>query len=508
MAKKGIVQSAVILSVAALITRILGFIYRIYISNIIGAEGMGLYQLIMPIYSLAWSLACSGFTTTVSKFVSSEKAKKEYGNMGLILKQSLFITASIGFILSALLFTFSTDIAITFFKDERLTLSLKILSISFPFMATGSCIRGYFFGLQEAKIPAISQVFEQFVRMGVIYFLSFLALERGLEYASAVAVLGITFGEFLSFIYVFYSYKRYKSKNNFIKKPSVSKSKMLRLLFAMAIPLTLNRVVSSLLLTLENIFLPQRLILSGLSQSEAISEFGKISGMAMPLIQFPSAILISLSISLVPAISEASATNNYKKINYTISKTLIFSTITGIGSAGLFVLFSDKLGYVIYNQDIRLLLIYLGVMCPFIYIQMTLSGILNGLSLQMFIFRNSVLSSLISICGVFIFVPKLGIQGYMIGSFISLTTVTLLKLIKIKEVTKIKLNFVQLFLKPTISILSVALAINLLKHRIYEAFGDTLGLIIAFLISGLIYLTFIFLTGTLSKKDIKEFTNK
>ncbi|MCL2593394.1 MAG: oligosaccharide flippase family protein, partial [Defluviitaleaceae bacterium] len=194
MVKKGIIQSAAILSIAALITRVLGFVYRIYISNIIGAEGMGLYQLIMPLYALAWSLACSGFTTTVSKFVSQENAKKEYGNMGLVLKQSLIITSLIGVILSVILFAFSDHIATFFFKDSRLTLSLQILSLSFPFMAAGSCIRGYFFGLQEAKVPAISQVLEQFVRMGVIYFLSFLMLERGLEYAAAVAVMGIAVG--------------------------------------------------------------------------------------------------------------------------------------------------------------------------------------------------------------------------------------------------------------------------------------------------------------------------
>jgi len=333
-------------------------------------------------------------------------------------------------------------------------------------------------------------------------------LERGLEYAAAVAVMGIAVGEFLSFIYVFYSYKRYKYKNKFFKKPDINNRKMLNLLFLMAVPLTLNRVTSSILVTLENIFLPRALMSYGLSQSEAISQFGKISGMAMPLIQFPSAILISLSISLVPAISEAAATKNFNKINSTISKTLLFTAITGIGSAGLFILFSDKLGQVIYNQDITLILIYLGIMCPFIYMQMTLSGILNGLSLQMFIFRSSLLSSIIAICGIFVLVPRFGISGYMLGSFISLIAVTLMKLFKIKKVTGFKIDFMKLFLKPIISVLAVVLSINIVKNRIYENFDNTVGLIIAFSLSGLVYATFIVLTGAFSKKDIKELIKK
>ena len=107
MSKDSIIKGAVILTIAGIITRILGFAYRIYMSNIIGAEGMGLYQLVLPIYTLAWSIACSGFTTTVSKLIAEEAAKKEYGNISRLLKLSVVITTLIGFILSLALYSFS-----------------------------------------------------------------------------------------------------------------------------------------------------------------------------------------------------------------------------------------------------------------------------------------------------------------------------------------------------------------------------------------------------------------
>ncbi len=140
MAKNSIVTGALILTAASVITRILGFVYRIYMSNVMGAEGMGLYQLILPIYTLAWSIACSGFTTTVSKLTAQELAKGEHGNMRRILKQSVCITTSIGLVLSVLLYFYAGWIAQVFFKEPRITLALQILAFSIPFMSAGGCI--------------------------------------------------------------------------------------------------------------------------------------------------------------------------------------------------------------------------------------------------------------------------------------------------------------------------------------------------------------------------------
>lgn len=508
MAKKGIVQSAAILTVSGVINRLLGFVYRIYMSNVIGAEGMGLYQLIMPIYSLAWSISCSGFTTTVSKLTASEKAKGETGNMGRILKQSLIITTGLGAVIGAVLFFGAALISNKFFNDPRLIMPLKILSISFPFMAAGSCIRGYFHGLQEAMVPAISQVFEQVVRMVVIYILSSSFIPLGLEYACAVAVIGILAGEFLSFLMIIASYRSFKRKNKYIKKPAMSASASLMLILSMSLPLTLNRVSGSFLLTVENMLLPQKLQLFGLTASQSIQELGKVSGMAMPLIMFPSAMLVSLSISLVPAISAATAVNDYKRISSTVSKVMLFTSIVGIGASGLFILFSDLLGQVIYKEDIAEIMVYLGIMCPFLYMQTTLSGILNGLGEQVFIFRNSLLSSAISIFFVWFAVPVIGIKGYILGSFLSLAVVCALEVDKIKELSGMKIDYINWYIKPAICIVWASLMINFIKAPLCENLGNITGVIISILLLGIIYLTSIFLTGSVSKEDLQLMSKK
>jgi len=500
---KGIVQSTLILTVANIINRLLGFGYRIYMSNILGPEGMGLFQLIMPIYALAWSISCSGLTTSVSKLVAAEKAKGQYGNMGRILKQALAISTILGLVLTAILFLFSDIVAGRMFGDARLSMSLKILSLSFPFMAAGSCTRGYFMGLQETVIPAISQVFEQCVRMAVIFLLAAAMMPRGLGYATAAAMLGIFAGEVLSFVFVILAYKGYKVKWKHFKKPTLSSSESLYMLGAMAIPLTFNRITGSLLSAFENLMLPRRLVLYGMTNSEALSEFGKISGMAMPLVQFLSALLVSLSISLVPAVSEAMTMKNFSRISNTVSKVMLFTTITGIGSAGVFILLANELGEIIYNQNISHILILLGIMCPFMYMQTTLSGILNGLGEQVFIFRNALISSAISIAFIMLVVPHLGLNGYILGSFLGLVVICALSLNKIRITTHIKVNLLDWFIKPILSSILTVLVVRLFKAHIFGAFGNIAGLAVTLMLTGLMYMTLIVSTGCFSRDDMK-----
>jgi len=500
---KGIVQSTLILTVANIINRLLGFGYRIYMSNLLGPEGMGLFQLIMPIYALAWSISCSGFTTSVSKLVAAEKAKEQTGNMGRILKQALAITTMLGLILTVALFFLSDYLAVSMFRDERLSMALKILSLSFPFMAAGSCIRGYFMGLQETVIPAISQVLEQCVRMAVIYLLVASMMPRGLAYATAAAMCGIFAGEVLSFIFVILSYKGYKIKWKWIKRPTISSAESLYMLSAMAIPLTLNRISGSLLTAFENLMLPRRLVDFGMTNSEALSEFGKISGMAMPLVQFLSALLVSLSISLVPAVSEAMTVKNWSRISNTVSKVMLFTTITGIGSAGVFILLANELGEIIYNQNIAHILILLGIMCPFMYMQTTLSGILNGLGEQMFIFRNALVSSAISIAFIMFIVPRLGLNGYILGSFVGLVIICVLSLNKIRVVTRIEVNIPDWFIKPVLSSVLTVLSVGLLKQQIFDMLGSIAGLAVNLIITGLIYMILIVATGCFGRDDMK-----
>lgn len=505
--KNGIVTGAIILTLAGVITRVLGFVYRIYMSNIMGAEGMGLYQLIMPVYALAWSVSCSGFTTTISKLTAQERARGEYGNIRRLLKLSVIVTLIISFVLALGLYLYADFIAANLFRDVRTAPALKLLPMALPFMAAGSCIRGYFFGMQETHIPAINQVFEQLVRMFVIYLLAGTFIPLGLEYACAMAVIGNIAEEICSLLYILIAYKKYGLKKR--RRPGMTNSAAFALMMSMALPLTANRVTGSLLSSVENILIPLRLQLFGMSSTEAISAYGRLTGMAMPIIYFPSAFLISLSISLVPAVSEASAKKNHGRIQYATSKSILFAAIVGFGAASLFCVFSDEIGQIIYKQDLSQTLILLGIMCPFLYMQVVLSGILNGLGYQLFLFRNSLISSGITIAFVYFLIPRQGIHAFILGWFLALVVTCALEIEKLRSNISLEFEFANWFLKPLICAAASGLMIKFLADQlILPAFGQVLGLITSVIALGAVYMTFVVALGCLSLTELRGLFKK
>ena len=245
MSIRNLAKGAVILTTASVITRLIGFFYRIFMSNTIGAEGMGLYQLIMPIYMLVWSISSSGISTAVSK-ITSEECGRRRNCIKTLVSSALFSSAAALFS-SIVVFIFSDIISSKLLGDARCSSLLKILSLCFPFMACGSCIRGYFYGLQKHIYPACAQVFEQIIRVAVVFTLYPFFFSKGMEYACAAAVTGVAVGEILSFfltvIFLKHSKAAYKE---------TSSASVLNVL-AIAFPLTLTRVSASLLSTVENV---------------------------------------------------------------------------------------------------------------------------------------------------------------------------------------------------------------------------------------------------------------
>lgn len=449
MFRHTVVRSAVILTAANIITRLLGFFYRIFMSNAIGAEGMGLYQLITPVYMLVWAFSSAGLSTAVSKLTAEQRAAGTREGIKTIAFAASGIAAVLASAAAVFIFVFAKPVSIYILKDGRAALSLRILALCFPFMAVGSCIRGVFYGLQDTAVPAQCQVTEQCTRMAVVYVLSFAMLGKGLEYACAMAVTGMAAGEAISFMYavirIFYGgLPQFKPHSR-----PISRRAALGMLTALALPLTLNRITGTLLAAAENLLIPSRLQLYGLDRSAAVALYGKLCGMALPLVMFPSSLLTALATALMPAVSEANAAGRAKKISSAVERSLTFTAVVGIGTAGLFMTLSDEIGRVIYRQrGIGSLLRMLSLLCPFIYMQVTLSGILNGLGKQLYIFAANLVSSVFNIACTCIFVPKYGINAYMLSLLASTALSSVVSMAITAKTTGIRLYFNNFLLKP------------------------------------------------------------
>ena len=499
-------MGTLILALASFITRIFGFIFRIYMSNVMGAEALGLYQLVFPIFILAWTISGAGISVAVSQLVARETGKKQSGNALRIARVAVILSAIIGCIISVILYVFAGPIANSIIHEPRTVLSLKILSSCIPFMAASSSIKGYFYGKQVMGKPAASQIVEQVIRMLTIFAFSSFFITKGLEYACALGVLGLSVGEIVSFFYAYVVYKR-----NIRKTPTssvgMSRYKAFTILCSFAVPLTLNRVVTSLLQSVENILIPIKLQEFGLTNHQALSVYGQFTGMTMPLIFFPSLITASLATALIPAVSHAKASRNQNQLQFTVSKTIQFTLLIGIGATALFMSLPHEISVVVYNQPaVGNMLYALSFICPFFYLESTLLGVLNGLGRQFETVISSIIGSVICIVIIYFAVPYKGILGFIAGLIISSTFITILHLANVLAYTSITIDFVNWFLKPALAAVAGALTIKYILHNyLVNIFSYLVSTLIAIGALGIFYILFVFLLGSLTLDDLRIF---
>lgn len=212
---------------------------------------------------------------------------------------------------------------------------------------------------------------------------------------------------------------------------------------------------------------------------------------------------MAVSITLVPTISEAYAISNASKIKYTASKTIIYTSIIGIGATSLFMAFPNEICMLLYNDaQLGSLLFKLSLLCPFLYMQITFSGLLNGLGEHMFIFKNNLLSSVINIFFIYFFMPKYGIDAFIFGWFISLVATSLHSMFKIGTVASINYNPKDFILKP---VLSAAVASAISKLIFLNIANTKLTLLISILFMYILYFIMLFLTQCLNKNDMASF---
>ncbi|MBR5468059.1 MAG: oligosaccharide flippase family protein [Firmicutes bacterium] len=489
MSTKKLVQGAFILTSASVITRLIGFFYRIFMSNAIGAEGMGLYQLIMPIYMLVWSISSSGISTAISK-ITSEECEKRRNCFKTLVSSALFSSCAAAF-LSIVVFIFSDIIAEKFLGDTRCSPLLKILSLCFPFMACASCIRGYFYGLQKHIYPACAQVFEQIIRVAVVFMLYPFFFSKGMEYACAAAVTGVAIGEMLSFLLTLIFLKHTKPPFKATSSAGISIANVI----AIALPLTLTRISASLLSAVENVLIPSRLSLFS-SSVNSLSLFGSLTGMAMPLIQFPSSVLVAVSSSLMPAISSASVSGNKNSVEKAVEKSLSFTSAVSFMAFSFFFAFSQEICIAVYhNASLGVLLKKLSLLCPLLYTNITLCGILNGLGMHNFIFLISLVSSLINIAAIYFLMPVIGIDAFIISTFTGLLwccTMGISKCIRKENLIHILLN--KFFMPFCCAFCSINISIFTRQHF-------NLSFIPSLFIMGITYTMLIIFSGAAEIKN-------
>lgn len=451
MSSKSFVGGAVILMAAGLIVRLLGFFFRIFLSNLIGAEGMGLFQLIMPLYTLIILTLTAGVSVAVSRMVAEEQARRRFINPPRITVNALLLVVCCGGLVSLFLYFSAGFISGTLLKDMRTLPSLLLLVPCIPFIVASSALKGYFYGMQQVLPTAVSQVVEQFVKITLIFVLAGSFVQFGLEFACTVAVAGTVLGELsnLAVLAVVYNLRRRRERGSISSHGITRRLRILKQLVKTAVPVSANRFVTSVMSAAEYLLIPAMLVAGGMKVTESMQTYGRLSGMALPLIYFPSLVTTSLATTLVPAISEALSLRNIKAVNYRISKSIQVTVILGMAFTAVFMTYPDEIGNLLYRREkIGELLYMLSFSCVFIYLQQTLMGVLNGLGRQGALLRNTVVGSLIRIGFVCLLIPAYGIGSYIWGLAISFLVTAVLNLVTINRLTGLVMDIRNWLIKP------------------------------------------------------------
>lgn len=414
--KNTIIKGTFILTATGFITRLMGFFYRIFLSHTFGEEGVGLYQLIFPVYALCFSFTAAGVETALSRCVARRLTCGQKKEARELLYTSLIFTVSLSCIITVLVQYYAPLISESFLKDTRCTYLLVTLSYAFPFAAVHSCIAGYYLGGKETGVPAVSQLIEQTVRILSVYLIYRIALIQGNRPGVIIAVAGLITGEIASSLYCLL---RIRSGSLLSPPPRLKVSSFLthgKELLLLSCPLTANRVLLNILQSVESVSIPIRLMMYGMARGDALATYGVLTGMALPCILFPSAVTNSVSAMLLPTVAEVQALNDREEMSSIIQKAVYCCIFLGSACCVFLLAFGDWIGAFLFHSVLAgKFITAMSWLCPFLYTNNTLISIINGIGKTGLSFAINSASLGIRIASVFLFIPAYGIFGYLWG---------------------------------------------------------------------------------------------
>ena len=389
--KGGIFKSAIILTLAGVLSKLLGFYFRILLTNYTGAAGVGLFQMCIPLIALAFAVCCSGFSVAVSKYSASSPSLKW---LFCVLK----ITISLSIAVMLLFLIFSDFIANHIFMESRCEGIIRITAISLPFMCIHNCLSNYYYSQKESFLPASSQLVEQLVRIGTIIL--YVRIKNVSTISIADAVTGNIFGEFAAATYCAIPLFFRSIHNKSMTQKLSCSLREYRYIVKYAFPINANQTVLHLLEGAEAILIPAILCMHGLSKDDAISQFGILTGMALPLVLFPCTAANSFALMLLPKVSDESSNVLSDHLAVTVKRTVSMCLSLGIISIFLFINYGARLGAMMFHEDsVYIYTCILSWLCPFLYL--------------------------------FLLIPRLGITGYLYGVLISNICMSLLYIFNI-----------------------------------------------------------------------------
>lgn len=509
--KRSFVNGAFILMAAATINRIIGFVYQAAIYRLIGPEGVGLFNMVYPVYVLIIVLATAGIPLGISKLVSEEEARGNHSGSYGILWLSLLILLITGTCFTVISYLISPLLLKYVFVNKMVYPVFKCLVPGILVISVSSAFRGFFQGLMNMKPPAIGQVFEQIVRVLIGFTAATLLLPRGIQWAAmGIAAASVT-GEIAGLLVMMAIFARQKSgcfRKMFL--PDMKNSlTIMRNLFELCMPITLGRLAVTLMLSIDAVLIPYILKRVGYTTPAATAVYGQLTGVAMTLLFIPSVITVSLATSLVPAISEAVAQNRPALVISRTSEAVRVTLLSGVPFITAFLVLPDHITQAIFgssNAGDLLRVLALGGLLA--YLQQTTTGVLQGLGLPAVPLKNMVIGGALKILTIYFLTAMPGLEiigcGYAYGIFY-LTTAGL-NLVMLYKTTGYHLSARNDIVKPVLAgVFTSVLYLQIYRWSFLVSRNNAVSIAATLALGFLCYLIITVWLGVIRKSDLNRF---
>ena len=374
---KKFIKSGILMTLVGLAMSTAAMLFGAFVTRTVGAEGTGLYTLVMTAYSFAITFATSGISLTVTRLVASAIGEGREDRVGGILHSAFLYSLLFGVVATLGLFLGADFIGARVLGDERVVSSLRILSFSLIPAAMSSILSGYFVGVKRVAFNAAATVFCQVIKMAITVWLIFLLAPRGIVLAVGGLCLGITLTETLGCLVIFleFVYDRWKNRVGRIGGREEIKN-----VIGMAAPLAFSAYVRSILLNIEHILIPKKLREGGAGRAEAYSDYGTLHGMALPLITYPMSPLSSFAGLLVPEFAEDMAAGRSGRMSRLASRALNLTLEYAVVCAVYLFSFSSELGYLVYkSSNAGYYIAVLAPVVPIMFLDHVTDSMLKGI---------------------------------------------------------------------------------------------------------------------------------
>lgn len=505
MARDSFVKGAVILSIGLGLTKVLGF-YRLVLPRLMGSEGVGLFNMAYPVYSVVLVLSTAGIPVAISKLVAEKHARSDAAGAGRVFRIAFWLLAVLGLMFSISLFLSAPWIANNIPKDPRAYLSLAAISPAILFVSLMSAYRGLFQGLQIMTPPANSYVIEQVVRVVTMFYLLYRFLPLGIEYAAAGATFGAVTGGIAGLAYLAWEYYR----RGLHARPPLTSTEpdplwtVLRSILYLAVPISLAGLVFPVMQSVDLAVVPARLQITGIDVSQSTALFGELSGMAMPVIYVPTVFTTALAFSLVPAVSQASALGDLQLVRSRALTALRVTMAFAIPSTVGIYLLATQITRLLYdNPGVGPTLAVVSAGVIFMAVQQTTSGILQGLGRTSIPVKNLAVGAVIKLVITWLAVPVLGIRGAAYATILGFLTAAALNLVTTARLIGLRVSLVSIMLKPVAAATVMAFGVAaVLRLGSQIDLSQNLVTLAAIAAGAVVYAIVLLFVGGVSERDL------